>query len=444
MLKKIGIILAAILLLAIIAGGIYWFSMPKEARNMMMFWMSPGGKYDNYEVYQIVERNEEPVQPAGPEKIVAQSEEGDRNVNVVSATEMVQNDTSSMLKRAYMETTGMEDYTGWAILADEGAEEGEYPHGPSPLSYYTGGVAANLHTQIDMAARAEGVVLDNVKVEVVNDFYWDRMLEDDGTGHLGKSTVRVLIESEATEAEIQRIEEIAIDAWAVGQALMNRTAVSPNLMINGQNWDNYKLSPGTSETHESWDGDVKLSSVTPEILYPTQIELAEEEESFGLDTMNNMKFQIYAITESMNNSDRPNYKKMTISSPTGETWELYSDEFASEDDKPLAPTSFEYFTVGTSLCLTSQTTLVSEMMGIDYDDYRVEHRFEYGQKDFGTSDMKGSLDMVHSYVFIDSDESEETLKAFLGKSLALCFAGEGLVNETEMDIATYLNGTELK
>ncbi len=445
MLKKIGMISGAVLAVAVIAGGVYWFSMPKEARNMMKFMMFAGEKHDSYEVYQVVERNEKPLQPAGPEKVVAASEPGDRNVNVVSATEMVLNDTSSMAKRAYMQRTGIEDYTGWAILADEGAEEGEYPHGPSPLSYYTGGVATNLHTQIDMAARAEGIVLDNVSVEVVNDFYWDRMMDDDGTGHLGKSTVRILIESDATDAEIQRVKEIAIDAWAVGQALMNKTAVTPNLMVNGQNWDNYKASPGTSETDESYDGDVKMSSVTPEIMYPSQIELwPEEEEGMSMDTMNNLTFQIYAITESMNDSDRPDYKRMTISSPTGETWELYSDEFASVDDKPLAPTSFEYFTVGTSLCLTSQATLVSAMMGIDYDDYRVEHRFEYGQKDFGTSEMKGSLDMVHSYVFIDSDEPEETLQAFLSKSLALCFAGEGLVNETEMDIATYLNGNEVK
>ena len=124
-----------------------------------------------------------------------------------------------------------------------------------------------------MAAKAVGIVLDDVSVEVVNDFYWDRMLDDDGTGHLGKATIRILIESEASSAEIERVKEIAIDAWAVGQALMNKTAVSPNLMINGDNWDNYHKGPGTSESDESYDGDLKLSSVTPEIKYPEYAEL---------------------------------------------------------------------------------------------------------------------------------------------------------------------------
>lgn len=445
MIKKISIIVGIILGAALIGGSIYWFSMPKEARNMITFMMFSSGKYENYETYQVIERNETPVQPAGPEKIVAASEPGDNNVNIVSSTEMVQNSTSSMLKRAYMERTGIEEYTGWALLADEGAEEGEYPYGPSPLSYYTAGVATNLHTQIDRAANVVGIILDDVTVEVVNDFHWDRMMDDDGIGNLDKSTVRILIESDAATSEIERVKEIAIDAWAVGQALMNKTAVTPNLIINGDSWDNYHVGPGTSESEVSYDGDLKLSSVTPEIKYPEYAQLWEQEDAgMSIEYMNNLTFQIYAISETLHNSERPDFKRVTISSPSGESWEMYSDEFTSEDDKPLAPTSLEYFTVGTSLCLTSQTTLVSMMMGIDYDDYRVEHRFEYSQKDFGTTEMKGSLDMVHSYVFIDSDESKETLETFLNKSLALCFAGEGLVNETEMDIKTYLNGNEIR
>jgi uncharacterized OsmC-like protein len=445
MIKKLFIIVSIVVGIAVIGSGIYWFSMPKEARNMVTFMMFSGGNYENHEVYQVVERNETPIQPSGPEKVVAESAAGDNNVNIVSATEMVQNETSSMLKRAYMQRTGIDDYTGWAILGDEGAEEGEFPYGPSPLSYYSAGIAANLHTQIDMAAKAVGVALDDVSVEVVNDFHWDRMMDDAGTGHLTKTTVRILIESNASIAEIESVKKIAIDAWSVGQALMSKIPVSPNLIVNGDNWDNYHVGPGTSESDESYDGDLKLSSVTQEIMYPEYAELWDVENAgMSLDTVNNLAFQIYAISETLDNKERPDFKRVTISSPSGETWEIYSDEFMSEDDQTLAPTSLEYFTVGTTLCLTSQTTLVSAMMGIDYDDYRVEHRFEYGQKDFGTSDMKGSLDMVHTYVFIDSDESKETLDKFFNKSLALCFAGEGLVNETEMDIMTYLNGNEVK
>jgi uncharacterized OsmC-like protein len=445
MIKKLSIAVGMILGITVIGGGIYWFSIPKEARNMVQFMMLPSGQYENYETYQVIERNKIPVQPSGPEKVVAESASGDNNVNIVTATEMVQNNTSVMLKRAYMQRTGIEGYTGWAILADEGADEGKYPYGPSPLSYYTAGIATNLHTQLDMAADAVGIVLNDVTVEVVNDFHWDRMMDDDGTGHLGKSTVRILIASNASTDEIEAVKESAMNAWAAGQALMNKTPVVTNLIINGENWDHYHVGPGISESEKSYDGDLQLSSVTQEIKYPEYAELWNKEDAgISIDTLNNLSFQIYAISETLHNRERPNFKRVTMSAPSGETWEMYSDEFMSKDDKPLAPTSLEYFTVGTSLCLTSQTTLVTTMMGINYDDYRVEHRFEYSQKNVGTSDMESSLDKVHSYVFIDSNESKETLEKFFNKSLALCFAGEGLVNETEMDIATYLNVSEVR
>ncbi len=71
-----------------------------------------------------------------------------------------------------MQTVGDDDYTGWYAIADEGAGDG-YPFGPSPLSYYTSGMAANLHTQVLKAAEVMDVELDSVTVEVKNDFRWN-------------------------------------------------------------------------------------------------------------------------------------------------------------------------------------------------------------------------------------------------------------------------------
>ncbi len=99
--------------------------------------------------------------------------------------------------------------------------------------------------------------------------------------------------------------------------------------------------------------------------------------------------------------------------------------------------------MGTALCLTSQTTLVSSMMGLDYTEYRVENQTDYRQEDVNTLDMAGYADTVHSYIVIESDADEEDIETFFYKSLSLCFAGEGLKNATEMDITTYLNGSEL-
>lgn len=138
--------------------------------------------------------------------------------------------------------------------------------------------------------------------------------------------------------------------------------------------------------------------------------------------MSNLEFEIDAIAESANDSERPYLKNVTISSPTFETWQVLSDEFMGEGDQPVAPTSLEYFTMGTSLCLTSQTTLTSSIMGLDYTDYRVEYQFEYRNEDVGTADMAGYMDTIQTYVIVESEESMERLETFYWKSLALCFA----------------------
>jgi uncharacterized OsmC-like protein len=77
---------------------------------------------------------------------------------------MVLNENSGMLKKGNVRTLGEDDYNGWSVLADEGASVDSYPYGPSPLSYYTAGIAANLHQEILNAAEVMGVELDDVSV----------------------------------------------------------------------------------------------------------------------------------------------------------------------------------------------------------------------------------------------------------------------------------------
>ena len=442
---KIILIVLAVIIVAVVA---IWFAIPSGMRNMLMLMALPGESYDDYQEYQVIDRNEDALAPSAFEPTAAVSGETDENTNIAVVTGMLLNENSSMLKDAEMQTIGPDDYTGWHILADEIAANGEYPYGPSPLSYYTTGIAANLHTQVVKAAEVQGVELDDVKVEVMNTFRWNEMISDDGTGHLDVTTTNIIIESDASEEEVQSVIDMAINAWAAGEALRNETVIEPALIVNGENWDIYGAAPGTSPSEVSVVGDLTMSRVTDEPRYPEYIELPSQQEDAGFslsfDAITNMEFEIFAIAESAATSERPYLKQVTLSTPSEGTWVVYSDEFMYEGDTPLAPTSLEYFTVGTALCLTSQTTIVSSMMDLEFTDYRVENQTDYRQENVGTTDMASYLDTVHSYIIIESDESQERLEAFFNKSLSLCFAGEGLSQETEMVTSVYLNGSELK
>ena len=445
--KKIILVFVAIIGIIVVGGSVYWFSMPIEQRNMVFFMMDGGDSYDNYQEYQVVDRNNEGIDPTSFEPFPAATTEADNNSNIAVVTGMLKNEDSKMVKKAMVQPMGNDDYTGWQLVADEGFEEGVDAFGPSPLSYYTSGLAANLHTQILSAAEVEGVELDSVKVEVLSKFHWEEMLTPDGAGFLDNTTTNIIIESSASEESIQAITDMAINSWAAGEALRNETVIEPSLVINGNNWENRQATPGTSLSDESFVDGFRLSYITDEPMKSEYIDQAGEDlGSEGFDAISNLKFEILAVSESVENSERPNLKKVTVSfnEPTSETWELYSDEFDGDNDSPVAPTSLEYFTAGTSLCLTSQTTLVSSMLGLDYTNYRIESQIDYRQEAINTTEMVSYADTVHSFIVIESDESKERLETFYSKSFALCFAGEGLKGATDMYTNLYLNGDELK
>ncbi|MFA7115848.1 MAG: OsmC family protein [Bacteroidales bacterium] len=441
--SKIILIITSFIGVVAIVGGVIWFSMSSEQRNMISFMMMNRESYNNYKEYQVIDRNDEVLVPTSFNPSVASIVKGSSNCNICAITEMVKNENSKMLKKGMVQSLGVDNYTGWHLIADEGADEGSNPFGPSPLSYYTAGLAANLHTQILKAAQVKGVELNNVKVEVLNKFRWNEMLSPEGAGFLDETNTNIIIESKVSEDIIQEIKTMALNSWTAGEALRNETVIKPSLVVNGENWENYRATPGTTLSEESFVDDIKLSSITdvpkkPEYLKPTI--KGNVSDGFSFKSMSNLEFEMFAISESAENSERPYLKKITLSTPSPETWEMYSDEFMGENDKPLAPTSLEYFTVGTALCLTSQMTLVSTMMGLEFIDYRVEDQIDYRQEAINSTEMVGYTDTVHSYILIESDESKERLERFYNKSLSLCFAGQGLKGATDMNINCYLNG----
>ena len=441
--KKNFIFKTLVVILSIIGvvAAVIWFSMPTEQRNMILFMMSKGESYDDYQEYQVIERNDKALAPASFEPIVVDTIS--KNSYTVAITEMVKNEKSRMLKKGMVQTLGIDDYTGWQVLADEGAAEGAYPFGPSPLSYYTAGISSNLHTQLLKAAKEKDVSLNNIKVEVLNKFRWNKMSSSNGAGFLDVTTTNIIIDSDVSQAKVQDVINLALQAWTAGNALKNETVIEPHLVINGNNFDTYKATPGTSASEISYDADFLLTSVTGSATLPEflELEVPKNEGVFEmLNTMDNLEFEIFAISESANNSERPYLTKITISTPSEETWEIYADEFSDKNDKPFAPTSLEYFTLGTALCLTSQTTLTSAMMNLQYTDYRVEDQIDFKQEAIDSTKMVDYIGTVHSYVLVASNESQERLEYFYKKSLSLCFAGEGLKSATEMNTHFYLNG----
>jgi len=445
--SKIILAIAGVLVIITSVAAIVWFNMPSEQRNMVSFMMKKGTSYEHYQEYQTIDRNETAPLPTSFKPTVAETTNDDYNSNITVITEMVKNEKSKMVKKAMVQPNGASAYLGWQLIADEGFDEGVNTFGPSPLSYLTTGIAANLHTQILRAAEVLNIELESVKVEVLNKFHWEDMMSAEGAGFLSETHTNIIIESSESEETIQNLKEIALNSWTAGEAFGNETRIKPSLVINGKNWKNYRATPGTTLTDEAYVDGQKISYITKEPKKSDYIEqINEEDRDMSFDAMSNLTFEILAISESAEKPERPYLKKVTVSFNTSksETWELYADEMNGTDGSPAAPTSLEYLTAGTALCLTSQLTLVSAMMDMDFTDFRVEQQIDYREEDVNSTAMAGFADIVHTSIVIESGESEERLKQFYNKSLALCFAGEAFKGATDMYTHCYLNGNLVK
>lgn len=444
--KIITVLTSVVVIIAIGVSG-YWFAMPKEQRNMLSFMMLSGESYDNYKEYQVIARNEIAPKPSSFKPVVAKTSAQGRNSNITVITEMVKNERSKMLKKAMVQPNGIADYTGWQLISDEGFEEGVDSFGPSPLSYLTSGIAANLHTQILRAAEVIDIKLDDVKVEVLNRFHWENMLSAKGAGFLSQTDTNIIIKSSASKERIRTLKEMALRSWTAGEGLANETTIKPSLVVNGEHWQNYRATPGTTHSNVSYMDGLKLSHITEEPKKSDYIPQVDKGiQTMSMDTISNLKFEILAISESANDPKRPYLKKVTVSFNTSdsETWEIYADEFYGAEGNPKAPTSLEYVTAGTALCLTSQLTLVSAMMDLDYSDFRVEQQIDYREESVNSTAMAGFADVVHTSVMVESNESQERLNQFFQKSLSLCFAGEAFKGATDMYTHCYLNDKEIK
>ncbi len=291
--SKIIATIAAVIVIITSVAAVIWFSMPSEQRNMIAFMMGKGENYDNYQEYQVIDRNGESLAPTSFKPTVADTTEGSHNCNIMAITEMVKNESTKMLKIGRIQTIGIDDYTGWRLIAAEGAAKGSNPYGPSPLSYYTAGVATNLHTQILKAAEVKGVTLGSVKVEVLNKFRWKNMMSAEGAGFLDETNTNIIIESTVSEKVIQEIKEMALHSWTAGEALRNETVIEPSFVVNGDNWKNYRATPGTSFSAESFVDGLKTSAVTDVPQKPTYLKpVVKEEGILEFLKFSNIEFEI--------------------------------------------------------------------------------------------------------------------------------------------------------
>jgi len=395
--------------------------------------------------YSVIKRVDNFNQPTTfyPKKAIPVN--GAITENIVTSAKRVLNKEKPFLKKGVVKAIGEDDFSAWQMTSDEG---GHPQSAPNPLSYFVTGAASDLLTQVEKSIQIMRLEIEDVKVETEFFFRWSDIMTDNWSGYTDKVVTNIIIKSNESPEKIKELKKMAINAWSVGEALANTTAIDAANVINGDNWEGQEASPGIVSSPVSNDNGRIITNTTPAL----QLQTIEVKADLSLD-MNNppkdMRFSEIGIAESANDAKRPYLHRVRAKSLTSnyETWELYADDSRGYEGINTAPTSRDYFTLGTSFCLMSQ--LIPNLMyfqkkGVKIDDFRVEHQFNYQQDNFMTPTMKGHLDDVIIRIVVKSEADEKLVNQFADQALRCCFAGEGIKNATEMDTDIYLNGNLIK
>lgn len=397
--------------------------------------------------YQVETRLDTYTRPTTFTPTKAASINGAITENIVTTTQNILNKEAHFLKKGLVKIVGEDKFSPWEMVSDEGGVA-HHQTAPNPLTYLAAGSASSLLTQVERAIEVLGLKVDEVSVESKIFFRWSDPMTDKWSGYTDKVISNILIKSNESPEKIKELKKMALRAWAVGEGLANKTSIDVQILVNSDEWASLKPSAGNVPTPVSKDNGQIITNVTPDLKLQTmevEKDLAVEMGNFP----NPFIFTEIAIAESANDVTRPYMHKIRAKSLTQnyETWELYADDSRGYEGIDKAPTSRSYFTIGTSFCLMSQLTankMNFHKKGININDFRVEHQFDYIQENFMTPNMNGHLDNVTTNVIVSTQAGKELANSYAMQALKMCFAGEGVQNETEMESNVFLNGKLVK
>lgn len=398
-------------------------------------------------IYQIEKRLNNYTRPITFTATKAIAVNGAISENIITTTQRLLNKEAPFLKKGLVKAVGVEQSSPWELISDEGGEAHNQT-APNPLTYYISGISSSLLTQVERSIQILNLDIEDVKIESKIFFRWQDAMTDKWSGYTDKVVSNILIKSNESPQKIKELKEMAIKAWAVGEGLENKTTIDTDIVINADDWSGQTPKAGKVESPISIDNGFTLTNISADL----KLQTMEVEKDLGIDISNPpnpLIFTEISIVESANDSKRPYLHKIRAKSLTQnyKTWELYSDDSRGFKGMQKAPTSWDYFTIGTSFCLMNQMVpnqMFFQKQGINIEDYRVEHQFSYQEDNFMTPTMTGHLDNVITRVIVKSEAKKEDVIKYAKQSLSACFAGEGIQNKTEMQTTIYLNGKVVK
>lgn len=147
-------------------------------------------------------------------------------------------DNGPLMKKANV-STNLPGWGVWEIVCDEGTNGGGFDSAPSPLMYFSAGIAFCLLTHIQTAAKLLKIKLDRVRVEQRTTFSttynFGSMHPKNLFGAGEQQETHLFIESSETEQNLQDFAKWCEQGCMAFQTVANATPATTYLHLNGEN-----------------------------------------------------------------------------------------------------------------------------------------------------------------------------------------------------------------
>ncbi|MDD9301283.1 MAG: OsmC family protein [Desulfobacter sp.] len=307
-------------------------------------------------VYQVETRLDNHMRPTTFTPVKAVPVNGAICENIATTTQNIVSKEAVFLKKGMVKPVGEDSFSPWELVSDEGGSA-HHQTAPNPLTYYAAGASSSLLTQVERLIQLLDLKVEDVKVESKIFFRWADPMSDHWSGYTDKVISNILIKSGESPEKIKTLKEKALKAWAVGEGLANKTTIDVKILINADDWGGLQARPGKVKSPISVDNGLTITNVTEDLDLQT-IKIEKDLTLDMHDFPNPFIFTEICIAESAEDASRPYLHKIRAKSLTEnyQTWALYADDSRGYEGIDKAPTSRDYFTIGTSFCLMSQLT----------------------------------------------------------------------------------------
>ena len=136
--------------------------------------------------------------------------------------------------------------------------------------------------------------------------------------------------------------------------------------------------------------------------------------------------------------------------PSFGAFELYCDEGSSIGGSDTAPAPLSYLAAGIAFCLLTHLKGYADVEGLKVSSIRLEQKMKFQSRipgmtaaDGATEQMEGLSKGVETFVFIETDESRESIARMVEIAEKACMAAQTVVNPVPACTVVIRNGEQL-